>query len=164
VDEQKRLLNTGQFDQLVANGAPADVKEQSMQAIMGQLRQKIQEEAAMEAFKAEIIARAEAEGLTVTGADLAAVTGQPALATGADTAGDFTSGVTQAITDSNLGDQLTTTFDTQLKATEERWIAFGTTTIGWFATGMKQGVNQDMITTLVTLLTPGVRDAILGRP
>lgn len=164
VDEQKRLLNTGQFDQLVANGAPADVKEQSMQAIMGQLRQKIQEEAAMEAFKAEIIARAEAEGLTVTGADLAAVTGQPALATGADTASDFTSGVTQAITDSNLGDQLTTTFDTQLKATEERWIAFGTTTIGWFATGMKQGVNQDMITTLVTLLTPGVRDAILGRP
>lgn len=128
-------------------------------AVMADVEKQMRYQAGREALVQEAMQRARAAGLAASAGQVREALGvQDPGAAGLDTAQSFTAGLTKA----DQAAQLTASFEEDLQAQQERWVAMGVLAVGWWSTGVKKGgasVARDM----AMLLAPYLQAALAER-
>ncbi len=161
VAEQERLLRTGQWEELIARGAPPDIRETSMDAMLADLRRRVIERQSMKRLQEELFQRAQAEGIGgILQSDIAAITGTPAAGAGIEMAEN----VQEGFLSTDIGGTLIVQFREQMQAHQKEWEEQGELTMSWWTAGLKRGISSDTIDALVGAIMPKLAEVTGGVP
>jgi hypothetical protein len=152
--QQERFFEQGRWSML----GPYFDRQAAIDAIVQNVLDTLAAEAEREALIAEIMSHPALAGLSP--AAVKQVLGQvaPIEAMGMDVGSQFLTGW-QA---TDVGKEVTDSFQEQIERQAERWVGFGSLAVSWFAKGVKEGTTPEVAGIFVDLLLPRLSEVLMG--